>query len=60
MDYQIIGNNIRKLRLGRNLTQETFSEAIGMQMVVDISKYCSISILWAIVPKQIISLQMEV
>lgn len=32
MDYQIIGNNIRKLRLGRNLTQETFSEAIGISV----------------------------
>ena len=32
MDYQLIGNNIRKLRIGRNLTQETFSEAIGISV----------------------------
>ena len=32
MDYQRIGNNIRKLRLDRNLTQKTFSEAIGISV----------------------------
>ncbi|HCT65516.1 MAG TPA: XRE family transcriptional regulator [Lachnospiraceae bacterium] len=32
MDYIRIGNNIRKLRLDRNLTQETFSEAIGISV----------------------------
>ncbi|MEA5083669.1 MAG: helix-turn-helix transcriptional regulator [Lachnospiraceae bacterium] len=32
MDYIRIGNKIRKLRLDRNLTQETFSEAIGISV----------------------------
>ena len=32
MDYIRIGNNIRKLRLDKKLTQETFSEAIGISV----------------------------
>jgi transcriptional regulator with XRE-family HTH domain len=32
MNYQQIGNNIRKLRIEKTLTQETFSEAIGISV----------------------------